>query len=59
MAEKPDVLMDLESWSDNEMEFVVDHTGLFQWRRPLRLRLSAPGATVDVHTTSLDLKVDN
>lgn len=59
MEEKPDVLMDLKRWNDNELELVVGSAVLFQSRDCLRLRLSARVATVDVHTTSLDRLVDS
>ena len=41
MEEKPDVLMDLKRWNDNELELVVGSAVLFQSRDCLRLRLSA------------------
>ena len=59
MEEKPDVLMDLKRWNDNEMKFVVGSAVLFQSQDCLRLRLSARAETVDVHTTSLDRLVDS
>ena len=59
MEEKPDVLMDLKRWNDNEMKFVVGSAVLFQSHDCLWLRLSARAETVDVHTTSLDRLVDS
>ena len=59
MEEKPDVLMDLKRWNDNEMKFVVGSAVLFQSQDCLWLRLSARAETVDVHTTSLDRLVDS
>ncbi len=59
MEEKPDVLMDLKRWNDNEMKFVVGSAVLFQSQDCLRFRLSARAETVDVHTTSLDRLVDS